>query len=91
LRIFAVAVIVFLINMPFGYWRGSVKKLSFKWFLAVHLPVPLVVLVRIYSNIGFQLITYPVIVGAFFFGQYAGARLYKSRSVKRALPAKENE
>jgi len=91
LKLFAVAVIVFLINVPFGYWRGSVKKLSFKWFLAVHLPVPLVVVVRIYSNIGFQLITYPIIVGAFFLGQYAGARLYKSRAIKKSSAAKENE
>jgi len=91
LKLFAVAVIVFLINVPFGYWRGSVKKLSFKWFLAVHLPVPLVVVVRIYSNIGFQLITYPIIVGAFFLGQYAGARLYKSRAIKKSSAAEENE
>ena len=91
MKLFAVAVIVFLINMPFGYWRGSVKKLSFKWFLAVHLPVPLVVVIRIYSNIGFQLITYPIIVGAFFLGQYAGAKLYKSRSAKNSMLVKENE
>jgi hypothetical protein len=91
LRLLIVAVIVFIINFPFGYWRDTVKKFSLYWFLAVHLPVPLVVLVRIYSNLGFQLISYPVVVGAFFLGQYAGARLHRNRVQKNDLLANNNE
>jgi hypothetical protein len=85
LKLLIVALIVFIINVPFGYWRDSVKKFSVKWFLAVHLPVPLVVLVRIYSDLGFQLVSYPVIVGAFFLGQYAGALIHRNRIKKRSI------
>ena len=73
--LWTVALLVFAINLPFGYWRASVRKLSRQWFLAVHIPVPLVIALRIYSGLGFKLISFPVIVGAFFLGQFVGGRL----------------
>ncbi|MFZ1291838.1 MAG: hypothetical protein WAR79_17200 [Melioribacteraceae bacterium] len=66
------AIIIFLLNLPFGYWRSKVKKFSWQWFLAIHLPVPFVVLIRIFSNIGFQFYTYPILIGSFFLGQFLG-------------------
>jgi len=73
--LWTVALLVLLINLPFGYWRASARKLSRQWFLAVHIPVPLVIALRIYSGLGFKLISFPVIVGAFFLGQFVGGRL----------------
>ena len=70
-----VALLVFLINLPFGYWRASSKKFSWQWVLAVHLPVPLVIALRIYSGLGWKLISFPVLVGAFFLGQFVGGRV----------------
>ncbi len=71
-----VTVITFVVNMSFGYWRASVKKFSLQWFLAVHLPIPLIVFLRFYFELGFQFYTYPFLVGAFFLGQFAGAKYY---------------
>ncbi len=76
LKVFIVGFIVFLLNIPFGYWRGNVKKFSLQWALAIHIPVPFVILLRIYSGMGFQLYTYPVLVGGFFLGQYFGKKLF---------------
>jgi hypothetical protein len=73
--LWTVALLVFLINLPFGYWRASVRKMSRQWFLAVHIPVPLVIALRIYSGLGFKLLSFPVIIGAFFLGQFVGGRL----------------
>jgi hypothetical protein len=73
--LWTVALLVFVINLPFGYWRASVRKLSPQWFLAVHIPVPIVIALRIYSGLGWKLISFPVIVGAFFLGQFVGGRL----------------
>jgi len=70
-----VAAIVFALNLPFGYWRAHVPKFSRQWILAVHLPVPLVIACRLLSGLGFQLITYPVMIGAFFIGQFVGGKL----------------
>ena len=47
-------------------------RFSRPWFLAVHLPVPLVIGLRLVSGLGFQLVTFPVMVGAFFLGQVLG-------------------
>jgi hypothetical protein len=72
----AAVILTWFVNLPFGYWRASLKKLSFKWFLAIHLAIPLVVAIRFAFHLGFQLYTYPFLVAAFFFGQYIGARYY---------------
>ncbi len=66
-------VITFLINLPFGYYRGTQKRFSLKWFLAIHIPVPIIILLRYYFNIGFEWCTYPLMITAFFTGQYLGS------------------
>jgi hypothetical protein len=75
MSLWTVALLVFLINLPFGYWRASVRKFSAQWFLAVHLPVPLAVGLRIFSGPGWKWMSLPVLVGAFFLGQFVGGRL----------------
>jgi hypothetical protein len=74
-----VAAIVFLLNLPFGYWRARVRKFSAQWILAVHLPVPLVIACRIFSGLGWHLITFPVMIGAFLCGQFVGGKLVAGR------------
>jgi len=66
---------VLVLNLPFGFWRAGVPKLSRDWFLAVHLPVPLVVALRLLSGLGFQLATFPLMIAAYFGGQYLGGKL----------------
>jgi hypothetical protein len=78
-RTLTVALFVFVVNLPFGFWRSGTRKLSLPWFVAVHAPVPLVVLMRWASGLGFQLATFPALVGAFFAGQLVGGRLRGTR------------
>lgn len=73
--LWTVALLVFLLNLPFGYWRASSKKFSRQWMLAVHLPVPLVIALRIWSGLGWKLLSFPVLVGAFFLGQFVGGKV----------------
>jgi len=80
-RLLVITGLVFLVNLPFGYWRSRVRKFSLQWFLSIHLPVPLVIALRIFSGLGFHFITYPLLVGAFFAGQLAGSRLFGSKLV----------
>jgi hypothetical protein len=74
-RLWVAAIAVFVINLPFGFWRAGVKKFSFPWFLAVHAPVPMVIAVRLIAGLGWHLVTFPVLVGAFFAGQIVGGKL----------------
>ncbi len=78
MKLLFVGLAVLLLNLPFGFWRGSTRKFSPAWFLAVHLPIPGVVLLRLKSGLGFHWTTYPVMVGAYFLGQFLGARLLGS-------------
>ncbi len=87
MKIAIVTLLVYLINIPFGLWRAKQVKKSPKWFLAIHLPIPAVIFLRIYSGMGFQLWTYPLLVGAFFLGQYTGGKL--NRHPKESVESKE--
>ncbi len=82
MNLFLISLAVFFLNLPFGYWRANVKKLSLQWFLAVHVPVPFVIALRFIGHLGFQLYTYPALVGAFFLGQYAGGWLLKKLTTR---------
>lgn len=73
------AVFTFLVNLPFGYWRAGTKKFSPAWFVAVHGPVPLVVVARLLLGVGFHWENLPLLVAAFFAGQLVGGRLRGGR------------
>ena len=75
MKLLIVAFVIFLFNIPFGYWRSNVKKFSLQWVMAIHLPVPFVIALRYASGIGFAFITYPVLVTAFFLGQFSGSKI----------------
>lgn len=81
-----VSIIILVFNIPFGYWRQSVKKFSLQWILAVHIPVPFVIALRFISGLGFQFVTYPALVGAFFLGQFIGAKIYRRRAYLLKIP-----
>ena len=78
MRLALVAFAVFVLNVPFGYWRAGTRKFSWQWILAIHLPVPLVIALRVFSGLGFQLWSFPLMVAAFFLGQFCGARLRRA-------------
>ena len=77
LRLLIISLGVFIFNIPFGYWRANVKKFSWQWVLAIHIPVPFIIALRIFEHIGFAWYTYVFLVAAFFLGQRFGAWLHK--------------
>jgi len=70
--------LTYLLNLPFGYWRGNTRKFSKEWFLSIHLPVPLIVLIRIFVNA--PLYHIPLFFLAFFLGQFTGNKICKSNA-----------
>jgi hypothetical protein len=77
ISLWEVAVAVLLLNIPFGFWRDGTKRFTLPWFLAVHLPVPIVVALRVLSALGWRLITFPVLIGSFFLGQFVGGKVHQ--------------
>lgn len=80
-KLILIGLLVLIINIPFGYWRANVRRFSLQWFLAIHIPVPFIVGLRLASDLGFAWYTYVVLVSAFFLGQQAGSLVI--RRVKR--------
>ena len=72
--------IVFLINLPFGYMRSNTKKFSRQWMMAVHILVPFVFLLRILS--GFSWTAVPLLILSDIAGQVAGGKLRKLGMVR---------
>ncbi len=68
-----VLVVVFFVTLPFGFYRAYTRKFSARWFLAVHLPVPLVFLARFSAHLPYTFI--PFTCAAFFAGQMLGGIL----------------
>ncbi len=69
------ALAILVINLPFGFWRAGVRKPTPPWFLAAHASVPLVIGLRVLSGLGWHLSSVPVLVSAFFAGQFLGEKL----------------
>ncbi len=69
------AVILFIINLPFGYWRSNTQKFSAHWLFSIHIPVLLIIGIRIFSGLGFSLTSFLISVSFFFLGQFSGGKL----------------
>ena len=70
--------LVWLANLPFGYWRAGLAKRSLPWIVAIHAPIPLVWLIRDLLGLDWRLATLPLFVGAYFLGQWLGGRLRRA-------------
>lgn len=70
------AIIVFVINIPFGYWRKTEKKFSTPWFLAIHIPVAISILLRYLSDIPFKWENLILFIFVFVTGQYTGKLVF---------------
>lgn len=90
-NIILAALLVFVINLPFGAWRANLKKFSFLWFVSIHLPIPAVVAIRFGMDIGFAFYTYPIMVAAFFSGQFGGKLLERRFNLVKLYILKKKE
>ena len=71
--ILALFVFTLLLNLPFGYARAKSKKYSLRWFLYIHVPIPIIFIARTFSHIQMKYI--PVLVVAAVIGQVLGGKL----------------
>lgn len=83
-RLAGLALVVFLLNLPFGYWRASVPRFSAPWIFAVHAPVPAIAALRLGLGIGWAWPTFPPLVGAFFLQEIKKDIAYFGRTYRRA-------
>lgn len=75
MRLWTAGLLVFLLNLPFGYWRASVKRFSPLWFVAVLLPAALVLALGVSWGFGRKPVGSAVLVGLLLLGQFAGGKV----------------
>ncbi len=76
-------VVTFVLNLPFGYWRGGVKKFSWQWFVAIHFPVLLLYFSRKALEVERTWVTLPIMVLCFFLGQLVGKKFRQWQIAKK--------
>jgi integral membrane sensor domain MASE1 len=69
----AIFVLTFVLNLFFGYFRARTRKYSLKWFLCIHLPIPVIFVARLYAHLDMRFI--PVFLVAAIAGQIVGGKL----------------
>lgn len=72
----AIALFALIVNMPFGYLRTKTRKFSLQWFLCVHMPIPLIVALRLSTGVSYKAI--PVFLIASITGQVFGGRIKRN-------------
>jgi len=70
-------ILAFVVSVPCGYLRQNYKKYSLMWFFLIHLPIPLIVLMRVKAGLGWQYI--PLTLGGSVAGQIIGGVLSRRR------------
>ncbi len=74
----ALAAFTLVVNLPFGFMRSRAEKYSLRWILYIHLPIPLIYLLR--RLLMFSAAAIPALVVAAVVGQVCGGRI---RTLKR--------
>ena len=77
---FIFTLIIYILNIPFGYWRAGTRRFSRDWYLAIHIPVPFILFLRIYYDLGWGWQSYAMLVTAFFLGQLTGKLIRYGKS-----------
>jgi len=73
-------------NLPFGAWRATVKRFSLQWFLSIHLPIPLILLLRTSLGLsaGYIAVSLTCAVAGQLLGAWLFCRLRSRRGVMEA-------
>jgi hypothetical protein len=68
-------------NLPFGAYRSTVRRLGWRWFLAIHVPIPAIFLLRTGAGYSYWFIPW-LFLGAVG-GQLLGARILRMWRARR--------
>lgn len=75
--IIGLIIITITISVPCGYARQNFPKFSFMWWILIHLPIPVIILLRIKAGLNWHFI--PLTLGSSVAGQIFGGFLYRRR------------
>lgn len=68
----------FILTLPFGAWRATCRKFTLKWWLAIHLVIPFIFLMRRWGGFSYWYI--PLFLASTVLGQIVGGRINQVRA-----------
>ena len=68
-----IMLLAFAMNIPLGSLRTRTRKFSTRWFLYVHMSIPVIIVARVLSHTDFRFI--PLFILAAIAGQLLGGRM----------------
>ncbi|MEW6001934.1 MAG: hypothetical protein AB1638_04730 [Nitrospirota bacterium] len=71
--ILALFAFTLLLNLPFGYARTKTKRFSLRWFLCIHVPIPVIFIARTLAHLDIRYM--PIFAVAAIAGQILGGKL----------------
>ena len=73
------------VNLPFGAWRATTRKFSWQWFVAIHLPIPFIIVMRLSFGFGWWFV--PFMLASAVAGQLLGSWLFNVlRARRKGMP-----
>lgn len=70
-------IIAIVVNLPLGWLREASPRYSWRWFLYIHLSIPLIVALRLAFDFSWRLI--PLTLFCAVVGQFIGGRWQRRR------------
>ncbi|MDT8395952.1 MAG: hypothetical protein RRA32_05850 [bacterium] len=67
--------VTFVITLPFGMWRARCRKFTVQWWLAIHLVIPFIFIMRRWG--GFTYFFIPLFLASTVLGQIVGGKIKK--------------
>ena len=84
ISIVGLVVLALIISIPCGYVRQNIPKYSIMWWVLIHLPIPLIVLLRIKAGLNWHFI--PLTLGSSVAGQVIGGAINRRRKQNAKAP-----
>jgi hypothetical protein len=69
----ALLAVTFIITLPFGTWRANCRKFTVQWWLAIHLVIPFIFIMRRWGGFSYWYI--PLFLASTVLGQIAGGKI----------------
>ena len=80
--VFGLFILALVVSIPCGYARQNYSKYSLMWWILIHLPIPLILFLRIKAGLNWHYI--PLTLGSSVAGQIIGsaANRWRKRNAK---------
>ena len=80
LLLIALLATTFIITLPFGVWREKCRKFTIQWWLAIHLVIPFIFIMRRWGGFSYWYI--PLFLASTVLGQIVGGKIYPSKTIR---------